>query len=102
MSEFTPDKNDITKVNGMDRHVVCAANKFPCGTIICGARHWDEIMCNVADQLGLGGGKEEQGFIDQWQNFITREDATKIVLANGQSLRETPLEGDILVSENLY
>lgn len=100
--DFTPDKDDITKVNGMKRYVVCAANRFTCGTIITGARHWDSIMCDLADKLNLDGGKEEQGFIDQWQNFMTREEATKVVLTNKQWLRETPLDSDILFSENLY
>jgi len=99
---YTPDENDFTCVNGTPRRVVCAANRFPCGLVITGARHWDDIMCAVADRLGIKGGKEEQGFIDQWQNFITREDAVTIVLTHKQQLREVPLEGDFLFSEHLY
>lgn len=99
---FTPDKDNIATVNGLKRHVVCAANRFPCGLVICGARHWDEIMCNVADRLGLRGGNEEQGFVDQWQNFMTREEAAQVALINKQPLREMVIKGDYLFSENLY
>lgn len=99
---FEPDKDNFLTVRGYKRHVVCAANRFPCGTVLLGARHWDAIMCDVATKLGLKGGNEEQGFIDQWQNFMTRKEASAVVLGNNQTLRETPIEGDILFSENLY
>ena len=90
--------------------VVCAANRHKeLGLIICGARHWDDIMCAVADALelrGIGrGGEWEQGFIDQKGNFLTRDEAGTIVVKNNQ-----PLHGDCvsylapkhLFSEHLY
>lgn len=100
--EYTPDKDNIATVNGCKRKVVCAANKFPCGLIICGARHWDSIMSAVADRLNIKGGNEEQGFIDQWQNYMTRDEARIVALANKQDLREPFNDGDIAFSENFY
>lgn len=99
---FTPTIENEHLVNDIKRHVVCAANRFPCGLIICGARHWDSVMSEVADRLDIKGGNEEQGFIDQFQNFMTREEANRVATKNGQKLRESMIKGDIAFSENFY
>lgn len=84
------------------RRVVCAANRFPCGTVILGVRHWDRIMCDTADALSLAGGDEEQGFVDNLGNFISREEARDIALRADQIYRETGMATDELYSEHLY
>ena len=106
---YTTDSNKMTHVHvdedtSVPRIIVCAANRID-GLIICGARHHDSIMRAVYSNLGLGNVKtysrEEQGFIDQYGQFVTREDAAFIVKANKQHLRD-PEVGDKLFSENLY
>lgn len=84
------------------RIIVCAANRMPDGHLLVGARHWDSLMCEQADKLGYKGGKEEQGFIDQFGVFHTREAAMKIVENNGQVLKRPVDTYDTLYSENLY
>lgn len=84
--------------------IVCAANKLPNEVILCGARHWDHIMCAQADAMGVRGGDEEQGFINQFGEFRTREEAMQIVLKNGQRFDiDRNGGGDkYLFSEGLY
>jgi len=86
--------------------VVCAANKVQHnGTdfLIVGARHWDSVMCATADALGIKGGNEEQGFINQYGEFLTRDEAMKIVKENGQTFNIERNQGDLtLFSEGLY
>ncbi|MCP4437532.1 MAG: hypothetical protein GY810_01090 [Aureispira sp.] len=108
------DPEDITQVivpgGAVKRIIVCAANRYN-DIVICGARHYDEVMNKVLDKLNLDVVGEdnpkgyprfpEQGFIDQYQNFVTREDAAIIVVKNKQKMR-SPLESKELFSENLY
>lgn len=87
------------------QRIVCAANKFPDGTLILGARHWDPMMRKTYNALGLTrdeSGREVQGFIDQYQNFLTREEAWPIALAAGQIVRRCGGDEGCLYSENLY
>lgn len=89
-------------MSGIQRRVVCAANRFPDGSIIIGARHWDPLMCDYASAVGLQGGDEEQGFIDQWRVFMTREEAWEVAVAANQILRRVGGDEGCLYSENLY
>lgn len=83
--------------------VVCAANRLANGVIICGARHWDKIMRAQAEAMGVKGGNEEQGFIDQFGDFLTREQAMGIVKQSGQRFDIDRNSGDTtLFSEGLY
>ena len=86
----------------IQRRVVCAANMFPDGTIILGARHWDPLMRQQADAYGLRGGNEEQGFKDQWRVFMTREEAWLVAEAAGQITYRGNWGSGVLYSENLY
>lgn len=47
---------------------------------------------------------EEQGFIDQWGNFMTREEALEVAKAAGQLNRFREFDGPtyMLISEHLY
>jgi len=100
-------------MSAMPQFIVCAAmrkGKF----IACGARHFDAVMRRQIVLCGLDFEDWEQGFIDQYGNFLTRAEAWKIADARGQIRRRTALEnnpnprraniGDegLLFSENLY
>lgn len=105
---YSPLISDKTKMfitgefQPVARVVVCAANRID-GVILCGARHWDNIMRDLADAMNIKGAKAEQGFIDQWGAFLTREEAMSIVKANNQKI-DYGRNGsnDVLFSEGLY
>lgn len=102
MGDYWKD-NGITKPQEV---IVCAANRNIKGVIICGARHWDKIMCAQADFIPPNGPHEkwEQGFINQFGEFRSRKEAMKIVKKNGQSFNKDRQGGcdDELYSEGLY
>lgn len=91
-------------------YIVCAANIMPDGTMFIGARHWDELMSQQADNYLKANDKPdhfvavaEQGFIDQWGTFYDRGDAWLIAERNGQIRKTGPgFSGPDLYSENLY
>lgn len=93
------------RVQPVVRLIVCAAIKSKIsGRVICGARHLDEIM---RDGITHGGGREEwrgaeQGFIDQFCVFVSRQEAWKIADAAGQIRRRCGGDDGFLYSENLY
>lgn len=82
--------------------------------IITGARHFDSIMHEqirhythaTACQSNVPSYaiKWEQGFIDQYGAFYSREDALQIVKENGQpfNAERNSGAGDELYSEGLY
>lgn len=89
--------------------IVCAANKLPDGTLIIGVRHWDPLMRQQADALNWWHHRSdaEQGFIDQYRNFYTREEAWLIVEEQRQILYRVGADMSrdgigCLFSENLY
>lgn len=87
--------------------VVCAANRNrDTGMIICGARHFDRIMHS---QMELRPASErdgwrlaEQGFINQFGDFLTRKQAWDIAEKNGQIIRDLGTGKGVLYSEHLY
>jgi hypothetical protein len=100
---------DYWEENGIDpprQVVVCAANRSKCGIVVCGARHWDALMHRVVDSIERGGQrlKWEQGFIDQFGTFLTREEAMIVVRESGQPFSEERNggAGKELFSEGLY
>ena len=94
-------------------YIVAAANKLPTGVILVGARHWDTVMRDQMKAIygddwadseaehGVTHSDIEQGFIDQYGRFHSRQAALAIVKANGQPLRN-PDAGVELYSEDLY
>jgi len=96
----------------MDVRIVCAANRvvFDDGyeAVLIGARHWDRRMSEQANEYIKAHGKckhndrrSDQGFIDQFGNYHTREEAWIIAEKNGQIIRNVSKAG-VLYSENLY
>lgn len=101
------------------QRIVCAANRLHLLTgetyLVLGARHWDPHMHRFANalkrilqekfpyekKLWRHDIKTDQGFVDQRNNFLTREEAWKVAEAAGQILRVTGEEG-VLYSEDLY
>jgi hypothetical protein len=74
-----------------------------------GPRHFHALM-HVAIQAMIHSGsgsraewtQSEQGFIDQWGTFMTREEALAVALAAGQRLYRCGGDETRLFSENLY
>jgi hypothetical protein len=89
------------------RYVVCAANRRPDGLVVCGPRHCDPTMNRM---IHISGGQTawhgaEQGFVDQWGIFLTRQQAWMIALMADQIRRRVggdDRDGGTLYSENLY
>ena len=88
------------------RPIIAAAIKFKDGFVAVGARHFDPAMHNQIDFVY--GTKEqrdenypvehEQGFINCWGEFLTREEAAEIAYELGQIPEPTCR----LYSEDLY
>lgn len=108
---------EAKKINpNVVRVVVCAACKYG-DLIIPGARHWDPIMRALVDEImpkdaegrtqarieNRLSAMENQGFIDQWGNFMSRKEALEVAKANGQYGRyREPQNQEIMYSEDLY
>ena len=104
MSDYWKD-NNIVKPQQI---VVCAACRYNT-LILCGARHWDKVMNKQLDTIrrdapDIHGYKFDQGFIDQFGQFLTRVEAMQVVKDNGQPFNKKRNGGsDIeLYSEGLY
>jgi hypothetical protein len=85
--------------------VVCAAIRSSEGKIIAGARHYDSVMRPLAFPKDERKGEWiecEQGFIDQFGTFLTREEAWKIAEANNQIIDKNVHSAGVLYSEDLY
>lgn len=90
----------------MDRRadrIVCAANKVN-NHIVCGARHYDEIMCKQMELINesFSSANVEQGFINQYGEFLSRQEAYIIATIAGQIIRRVGGDDNCLYSENLY
>ena len=98
MGDYWKENNLIKPVS----RVVCAANRNrESGRIICGARHWDNIMRSQKLESENWGGWD-QGFINQFGEFLTRQEAW-VVAKEQEQIRYICHEGqEILYSENLY
>jgi len=99
------EKNGITKPQS---YVVCAAYRYK-DLIITGARHSDKIMNNILRLLPKevkpnGGSGWEQGFINQFGEFLNRQEAMIVVKASGQpfNAKRNGGNGKDLYSEGIY
>jgi len=97
---------DYWEENGIEKPqqvVVCAAIRID-NLIIAGARHFDKVMRSQLNHMdGVNASCGEQGFIDQFGDFLTREEAMEIVKKNGQPFNIERNRGDTyLFSEGLY
>lgn len=109
----------ITDFPGMEiPKIVCAANvffdeRFIDGRIIIpGARHYDKTMHAIEHNIkqfidwnpyGVNSKRNIQGFIDQFGNFYTREQAYQLCKHTGQQILNDRNHSDSkLFSEGLY
>lgn len=85
------------------QRIVCAACLADDGTIFTGIRHYSPDMVLMIQLAGYSGRvMGEQGFVDQWGNFLNRQDAFHIALRNGQYRPYPPYNIGTLYSEDLY
>lgn len=67
------------------QRIVCAALRHANGSIICGPRHFDQIMhAQAMARPTEDWRRADQGFVDQFGGFLTREEAYEIAEKNGQ------------------
>jgi hypothetical protein len=97
---------DYWQKNGLikpDPWIVCAANRNKdSGRIICGARHWDQVMrSQLTEPFREPHFRWEQGFLTQFSEWVSREEAWTIAEKNGQIKRITGTKGT-LYSEDLW
>ncbi|QIO02486.1 C-N hydrolase superfamily protein [Salmonella phage allotria] len=99
---------DIPDPTKFDRRVVAAANRYG-DVIVVSARHHDKLMNAQLKRLKEVGVIEtthtrEQGFIDNYGQWMSREEAAIVAREAGQTnqvrLKNTPFKE--LFSENLY
>ena len=98
-------EHDYSK-NSPNCWIVCAAIKLHDGTVICAPRHGGPLVATLLLRIGersFSSKDEDQGFVDQFGNFHTREEAYIVAKRNGQIRREvsTGLKNK-LFSEHLY
>ena len=85
--------------------IVCAAlrHKVQNTLIICGARHFDQVMRRQIEECAYRGWENaDQGFIDQWGKFLTREEAHAVATKADQIVFRVGGDEGKLFSENLY
>lgn len=87
-----------------EQRVVCAAHRHrETGNVITGVRHFDNF---IRQQIAIRGDSHvewhEQGFVDQFGQFLTREEALALATKNGQIYRRCGGDEKRLYSENLY
>lgn len=87
------------------RMVVCAAiRRKNDGYVLCGPRHFDKTMREgiMDSEQGDDWLYVDQGFIDQYGVFMTREEAYEVAKAAGQIKYRCGGDEGCLFSENLY
>jgi hypothetical protein len=92
--------------NPLINRIVCVAIKYEDGTIISGVRHFCPAMRQLMlkinpDYKYWNKMKHEQGFLDKFSEFKTREEAYIIAKFANQIVRDHHIEGE-LFSEHLY
>jgi hypothetical protein len=85
--------------------IVCAAMLMKDGLVVTGARHFSPEMRLVLHRI-YGDGYhlkvQQQGFINQYGDFLGREEALVIARKQGQVRKEVGGGNDELFSEMLY
>lgn len=90
------------------QRVVCAACRSPDKHfMVVGPRHWDNTMLEQIRNMIFSGYTNDwqQGFIDQFGDYLTRQEAWVIANERQQIIRRVggdDKDGGTLYSENLY
>ena len=90
--------------------IVCAACLTENGFMAVGVRHWDSVM---QEQMRVAFGDDhkfwpkptgdnDEGFIDVKGNYLTREEAAKVAVDNGQLTIDDIRGWPQLHSDDLY
>lgn len=91
-----------------NRRIVCAAIKGPDGEIHLGPHHYSTLMMNSIqrhvprDEVRYYIHRAEQGFIDNHEIFLNRQDALDVAIAAGQVHSKQNGPRHLLFSELLY
>lgn len=109
---------DLTTEQKALQRIVCAANRYKLnGWLVVGPRHFDNVMreqIRRSTNADFYNAAWEQGFIDQWGNFLTRGEAWRIAVCQNQIRRYVGSQFELgannsesflhqeLYSENLY
>lgn len=113
-ADLAPDKEETVSLRDLvknqqeygsirDKRIVCAACRWPDGHIILGIRHFSPDMILSAHLQGYRTiDCREQGFVDQYGNYLTRQEAYQIAEKNGQYNPYEPYTPGTLYSEDLY
>ena len=93
------------------RRVVCAAIRAADGEVLIGIRHYSRDMHRQIEQRHDGAKfthrhDEDQGFVDQWGAYMTREEAHTVATDAGQIVYPYAcgegVDGPKLYSEGIY
>ena len=87
------------------RRIVCAAlRRKDTGDILCGPRHFDEIMRSQIRNIDKAEWVEaEQGFVDNKGVFLSRREAYPIAQEAKQFFGPmNSIQSNVLYSEHLY
>jgi hypothetical protein len=103
------------------QRIVCAAQRHRDGRIVCGARHFDDLMWQQILQMTPAAWQSlkisneappveaqhwsrfsRSGFVNQFCEFLTREEAWLVAEAAGQIIRDRDWMTGRLHSEHLY
>ena len=93
---------------GRPRRIVCAALRADDGELLIGIRHYSPDMLRQMKQRLDGAkwkhrGDDDQGFVDQWGQWLSRQEAHALASANGQLIYQDNGPNDQkLYSEGLY
>lgn len=86
-----------------ESRIVCAACRWPDGHIILGIRHFSPDMHLSAKLQGYEHVPGiDQGFVDQYGRFLTRQEAYEVAVKQGQYKPYEPYTPGALFSEDLY
>lgn len=98
-------------VESVQRRVVCAAIRASDGELLLGIRHYSRDMHRQIEQR-IDGNKfknrldEDQGFVDQYGNFMSRREAYLIALETERLTFPNAclqrIDGPALSSEGIY
>lgn len=105
MSSGMLDYENWTPPTDVQPRIVCAACRDVVGQVVCGPRHFDAVMRQQVDRMMSYSEPWQQGFVDQWGRFLTREEAWKVAVAANQIIKRVggdDASGGRLYSENLY
>jgi hypothetical protein len=100
VEQSAPEDWTLNEDQLLMRRVVCAAiRNRKTGALICGARHHN---CLQSKFCSRPHDDWEQGFIDQFHKFMSRETAWEVAERQSQIIRRCGGDEGKLFSENLY